>query len=174
MAAGRKVGPHGEALSVLGVDGREEAEQKLFQKREKKEQERIQARFKILTIEDVEIANLIGGEKTTKEADSWGNDANQATNDGPSKVQSDPQPEKVQGNLHKSNRKRDREEVFGTGKVEDATIEGVLNNIKGRVLNGETLNNFKKDINQLVELVEKKDPQMDVVNIGKKELGLGF
>jgi hypothetical protein len=29
------------------------------------------------------------------------------------------------------------------------------------VLNGDTLNNFKKEINQLVELVEKKDPQME-------------
>ena len=29
------------------------------------------------------------------------------------------------------------------------------------MLNGETLNNFKKEINQLVELVEKKDPQME-------------
>ena len=28
-------------------------------------------------------------------------------------------------------------------------------------MNGETLNNFKKEINQLVELVEKKDPQME-------------
>lgn len=160
MAAGRKVGPHGEPLSVLGDEAREEAEQKLFQKREKKEQERIQNRFKILTIDDIEIANLIGGEKTTKEVDSWGNDTNQATNET-GKLQPEPQPDKAQGNLHKSNRKRDREEAFGAGKVEDATIEGVLNNIKGRVLNGETLNNFKKDINQLVELVEKKDPQMD-------------
>jgi len=54
------------------------------------------------------------------------------------------QPDK--GPLIKSNRKRDREEAFGN-KVEDATIESVLNNIKGRVLNGETLNNFKKDVN---------------------------
>lgn len=29
------------------------------------------------------------------------------------------------------------------------------------MLNGETLNNFKKEINQLVELVEKKDPLME-------------
>lgn len=29
------------------------------------------------------------------------------------------------------------------------------------MLNGDTLNNFKKEINQLVELVEKKDPQME-------------
>jgi hypothetical protein len=36
-----------------------------------------------------------------------------------------------------------------------------LNNLKSRVLNGDTLNNFKKEINQLVELVEKKDPQME-------------
>lgn len=28
-------------------------------------------------------------------------------------------------------------------------------------MNGDTLNNFKKEINQLVELVEKKDPQME-------------
>ena len=63
--------------------------------------------------------------------------------------------------LHKSNRKRDREEVVGSSRVEDATIESLLNNLKARVLNGETLNNFKKEINQLVELVEKKDPQMD-------------
>ena len=73
----------------------------------------------------------------------------------------EPGPSAERGTLNKSNRKRDREEAFGTGKVEDATIEGVLNNIKGRVLNGETLNNFKKDVNQLVELVEKKDPQME-------------
>lgn len=36
-----------------------------------------------------------------------------------------------------------------------------MNNLKSRVLNGDTLNNFKKEINQLVELVEKKDPQME-------------
>jgi len=45
--------------------------------------------------------------------------------------------------------------------VEDATIESLLNTLKSRVLNGETLNNFKKEVNQLVELVERKDPQMD-------------
>lgn len=100
-----------------------------------------------MTVDDVEIANLIGGEKTVREADSWGNENQATTETGRGPNQPDPQPEKTQGNLHKSNRKRDREEVFGLGKVEDATIEGVLNNIKVRVLNGETLNNFKKDIN---------------------------
>lgn len=61
----------------------------------------------------------------------------------PGRAQQEAAPEKT---LNKSNRKRDREEAFGS-KVEDATIESVLNNIKGRVLNGETLNNFKKDVN---------------------------
>jgi hypothetical protein len=56
-------------------------------------------------------------------------------------------PEQAAGGLAKSNRKREREDVIGMGKVDDATIEGVLNNIKNRVLNGETLNNFKKEIN---------------------------
>lgn len=41
LAAGRKFGPNGELLSVIGEEAREEAEQKLFLKREKKEQERI-------------------------------------------------------------------------------------------------------------------------------------
>lgn len=70
-------------------------------------------------------------------------------------------PEQAAGSLAKSNRKREREDVIGMGKVDDATIEGVLNNIKNRVLNGETLNNFKKDINQLVDIIEKKDPLME-------------
>ena len=89
MAAGRKIGPHGEALSVVGDEAREEAEQKLFQKREKKEQERIQNRFKILTVDDIDIANLLCGEKNNKEVDSWGNEPNQTTNET-GKVQTDP------------------------------------------------------------------------------------
>ena len=60
------------------------------------------------------------------------------------RTQQETQPDK--GPLNKSNRKRDREEAFGN-KVEDATIESVLNSIKGRVLNGETLNNFKREVN---------------------------
>jgi hypothetical protein len=72
MAAGRKFGPNGELLSICGEEAREEAEQKLFLKREKKEQERIQKRFKILTIDDIEIAGLLGGEKVNREMDSWG------------------------------------------------------------------------------------------------------
>ena len=34
-------------------------------------------------------------------------------------------------------------------------------NLKQRVLNGETLNHFKKEISLLVDLIEKKDPHMD-------------
>ena len=53
-------------------------------------------------------------------------------------------------------KKRDREEAFG--KLEEPSIEDILGNLKQRVLNNETLNNFKKEVNLLVELIEKKDP----------------
>jgi len=121
-------------------------------------------RFKILTLEDIEIASLLGGEKVNRDGDSWGNENIPIvqTNSDPTTRAAQPEAGTAdRATLNKSNRKRDREEAFGTGKVEDATIESVLNNIKGRVLNGETLNNFKKDVNQLVELIEKKDPQME-------------
>lgn len=60
----------------------------------------------------------------------------------------------------KTNKKRDREEAFG-GKIEEPSIEEILQQLKLRVLNNETLHNFKKEINQLVELIEKKDPKME-------------
>jgi hypothetical protein len=43
-------------------------------KREKKEQERIQKRFKILMADDIEIASLLGGDKVIRDVDSWGNE----------------------------------------------------------------------------------------------------
>ena len=43
----------------------------------------------------------------------------------------------------------------------ETSIETILSDLKQRVLRNETLNNFKKEINQLVELIEKKDPKMD-------------
>lgn len=45
--------------------------------------------------------------------------------------------------------------------MDEPSIEDILSSLKQRVLNGETLNNFKKEISLLVELVEKKDPHMD-------------
>lgn len=147
VANGRKVGPHGELLPTQTDDAMAEAGEQLYLKREKKEQERIQKRFKILTADDIEIAGLLGNEKVARDGDSWGNEqaaAQQTLADSSKQAAIAAEPDKA---LHKSNRKRDREEVLGAGKVEDATIEGLLNNIKNRVLMGETLNNFKKDIN---------------------------
>ena len=43
----------------------------------------------------------------------------------------------------------------------EPTIENVLANLRERVLVGESLNNFKKEVNQLVELIDKKDKQFD-------------
>ena len=45
--------------------------------------------------------------------------------------------------------------------VNEPTIDEVLNQLKERVLIGESLNNFKREVSQLVELIEKKDPQFD-------------
>lgn len=74
VAAGKRFGPHGEPLSAVGSDAREEAEHKLFLKREKIDNERIIRKFKVLTIEDFEIADLLKGGDLHKEGDSWGNE----------------------------------------------------------------------------------------------------
>ena len=55
-------------------------------------------------------------------------------------------------------KKRTHEEAFPTGAVCEPTIDEVLTSLKQRVLIGESLNNFKKEVNQLVELIDKKDP----------------
>ena len=45
--------------------------------------------------------------------------------------------------------------------MDEHSIEEILSSLKQRVLNGETLNVFKKEISLLVEQIEKKDPHMD-------------
>lgn len=52
-------------------------------------------------------------------------------------------------NQKSNNKKRTHEEAFPM--PQEPTIEEVLTNIKQRVLNGETLNSFKKEIQSLVE-----------------------
>lgn len=42
--------------------------------------------------------------------------------------------------------------------MNEPSIDEVLTNLRQRVLHGESLNNFKKEISQLVDLIEKKDP----------------
>lgn len=42
---------------------------------------------------------------------------------------------------------------------EGLTIENLIQNLKTRVLNGETLNNFKKEIADLSKLIEKCENQ---------------
>ena len=64
----------------------------------------------------------------------------------------------AQGTNTKASKKRTYEEY---AKVDEPSIEETLSTLKQRVLNGETLNHFKKEVSLLVELVEKKDPQMD-------------
>lgn len=59
-------------MSAVGMDAREQAEHQLFLKREKKEQERIIKRFKVLTVEDFQMVDLIKAGELNKEGDSWG------------------------------------------------------------------------------------------------------
>ncbi len=56
-------------------------------------------------------------------------------------------------------KKRTYEEV-ASAKLEINSIDDVLGLIKQRVLMGETLNSFKKEINQLVEIIEERDPKL--------------
>jgi hypothetical protein len=46
-------------------------------------------------------------------------------------------------------------------KSEEPSIDELLNTIRNKVLIGETLNNFKKEINQIVELIEERDPKLE-------------
>jgi len=41
------------------------------------------------------------------------------------------------------------------GSNEGPNIETMIQNLKARVLNGETLNNFKKEIAEISKLIEK-------------------
>ena len=62
----------------------------------------------------------------------------------------------------KNGKKRDREE-FNTGNQlrgdELGDIEQIISSLRERVLLNETLNNFKKEISQIADLVERRDPQ---------------
>lgn len=47
-------------------------------------------------------------------------------------------------------KKRDREEAFGSAadqKIDEPTVDDILTQIKQKVLLGETMNSFKKEIN---------------------------
>lgn len=57
-------------------------------------------------------------------------------------------------------KKRTFEEAFSS-RLEANSIDDVLGLIKQRVLMGETLNSFKKEINCLVEMIEEKDPKFE-------------
>ena len=64
------------------------------------------------------------------------------------------------GNTKSNPKKRTYEEAFPSG-FSEPTIDEVLTQLKQRVLMGESLNYFKKEISQLVELIEKKDPAFE-------------
>ena len=58
-------------------------------------------------------------------------------------------------------KKRTFEEAQNLSKIEASSIDDFLNAIKQRVLMGETLNSFKKEINSIVDLIEEKDPKFE-------------
>lgn len=61
----------------------------------------------------------------------------------------------------KANKKREREIAFGAAKTDEPNIEEILYQLKQRVLIGETLQSFGKDINQLIDLILIKDPKFE-------------
>ena len=61
----------------------------------------------------------------------------------------------------KANKKRDREIAFGSAKPDEPNIDEILNQLKQRVLIGETLQSFGKDINLLIDLILLKDPKFE-------------
>lgn len=67
-------------------------------------------------------------------------------------------------------KKRTYEEAQQISKSEEPSFDDLLHQIRNKVLIGETLNNFKKEINLIVELIEERDPKLDrlVDTIGKK------
>ena len=61
----------------------------------------------------------------------------------------------------KNVKKRDRDEFNGGNQLrgdELGDIEQIISTLRERVLINETLNNFKKEISQIAELVERRDP----------------
>lgn len=62
----------------------------------------------------------------------------------------------------KNGKKRDREEFNAGNQVrgdELGEIDQIISSLRERVLLNETLNNFKKEISQIADLVERRDPQ---------------
>ena len=45
------------------------------------------------------------------------------------------------------------------GEETSVDVDSILQNLKERVLMNETLNNFKKEISQIADAIEKRDPQ---------------
>ena len=61
----------------------------------------------------------------------------------------------------KNGKKRDRDEFNASNQVrgdEHGEIEQIISSLRERVLMNETLNNFKKEISQIADLVERRDP----------------
>ena len=80
----------------------------------------------------------------------------------PSKADATPNQASTAPNAQNSNSKASKKRTYEEySKVDEPSIEETLASLKQRVLNGETLNHFKKEISTLVDLIEKKDPLMD-------------
>jgi len=59
--------------------------------------------------------------------------------------------------LGKASKKRDREEAFG-GKTDDEQVDDILQVVNQKILEGETLNTMKREIQGLADKVDRQDP----------------
>lgn len=168
---------------------------------EKKERERIERRFRVVTPAEFEsnlsmnneASGQIDKKQVARPEDSWmPNHAQPANADKMEAAKSDLQMADVNNmtsasgatdvasstEVNKSgtaNKKRTHDEAFPLNQQPcEPSIDEILTSIKQRVLIGESLNNFKKEINQLVELIDRKDSQFDKLadQVGSKLAGL--
>ena len=122
----------GDTVLFEDSQTRNRGELSALQRREQKEDERIVKRFRVISAAEVQA--LLENREFPRAA-------------------AEVAPVQEQGSNEKSvasGKKRDREEAFGSAaqqKTEDLNVDELLGSLKKRVLEGETLNQFKKEIN---------------------------
>lgn len=118
------------------------------------EEKRIVSQFKIMSAQDVELL-LAGGKETAKKLDEKKSDNDSATESNILET-----PRQISGQKRTFTECQiDRSALKTNGGNDD--IDTLLNIIREKVLNGETLNSFRKEISSIIDLIEKQDPKLE-------------
>ena len=112
------------------------------------EEKRIVSQFKIMSAQDVELL-LAGGKEAAKKSDEKKEDNDSATESNLLET-----PRQISGQKRTFTEcQMDRSALKINGGNDD--IDSLLNAIREKVLNGETLNSFRKEISAIIDLIEK-------------------